>query len=555
MSRGLREIVTATGIAAVLAVVFTWPLAPEMGQAGRIDSGDGRFSVWNVAWVARTLTTDPRHLFDANIFYPDRGALAFSEPNILAGVLAIPVWVTTHNALAAANFVTLLSFVLSFVSMFALARRLAGTRAAAALSATLFSFSAYTFSHLPHVQLLMTFGLPLSLLALHHFVAAPGRRTGIWLGVALFVQGLACGYYGVFSALAVGWGLVWFGVMDGIWRQTRYWGFAALAACIAAAAIWPFFVRTLDVQAQGFGRTLDDARMFSAGWRAYLASPMLATEWMLPLIGGWEAVLFTGFLGIALSIVATVRTFGRWRRQTPIARGVVVGYYLTLAGLAMWASFGPNAGLYRVLYDIIPVFSLLRAPRRFGLFVTLVVALLSGVGLADLQRYGAAKRRSVIVFVVLVLALVRSTVGPLDLIRWDRQSVAYSRLAQMPMGAVAEFPFFSGPEDRHRHTEYMLGSTLHWHPLINGYSDYIPDQALAEMPVLATFPSEAAWAVLHRRGARYIVMHWNMYPPGASPHAFVRSRLVGSFLRTVVDNDQAALYEIARWPDVGAPGR
>ena len=326
MSKSPRDFIAAAAAAVVLAVLFTWPLAPRLATAGRIDSGDGRFSVWNVGWVARALTSDASHLYDANIFYPYRHALAFSEPNILAGVLAIPAWLATGNALAATNWVTLCSFVLSFVTMFALARHIAGTKAGAALAAILFAFSAYAFSHLPQVQLLLTFGLPLTLLAMHVFIERPGPRAAMWLGLALLTQGLACGYYGVFDALIVAWGLMWFGVAAGRWRQAAFWGWAGLAAVIAVAGIWPFFAPMRDVQATGFTRTLDDARLFSADWRAYLASPLLLHEWMLPLLGQWRAVLFPGFLAIVLTGVAVVRTIGPARRDTPITSPAIVGY-------------------------------------------------------------------------------------------------------------------------------------------------------------------------------------------------------------------------------------
>jgi hypothetical protein len=530
MAKSPQDWIAAAVAAAVLTIVFTWPLAPQF---------DGRFSVWNVAWVSRALTSRGPQLYDANIFYPYRNTLAFSEPNILAGVIGVPAWLATRDALATNNWVTLCSFVLSFLAMFALASRVAGTKAAATLAATLFAFSAYTLSHLPHIQLLLTFGLPLSLLALHAFVERPGPRAACALGGALFVQALACGYYGIFAALAVAWGLVWFGGATGRWRQWAFWGWAAVAAALAAAAIWPFFAPMLAVRAAGFSRTLDDARLFSADWRAYLASPFLIYEWMLPLLGRWSGVLFPGFLALVLTAAAVARTYGPLRRTSPIASRAMVGYYLTLGGMALWASFGPNAGLYRALYALIPAFSLLRAARRFGVLVTLATAVLAGVGLADLQRHSGATRRSVIVLVILTCALVRSSVGPLDLTTWNRRAIVYQRLAQMPVGPVAEFPFFADAADRHRQTEYMLASTLHWQPLINGYSDFFPDQAFRDMLVLSRFPDEASWDVLRRRGARYVVMHWNMYPAGQSPHEFVRGQLVGRYLRTIVDRDDA----------------
>ena len=62
------------GAAALAAtVLMTWPLAAGMGHLGRTqNSGDGRFAVWNVAWVAHALDDRPggslrrQHLLSAS---------------------------------------------------------------------------------------------------------------------------------------------------------------------------------------------------------------------------------------------------------------------------------------------------------------------------------------------------------------------------------------------------------------------------------------------------------------------------------------------------------
>jgi len=88
--------------ALAVAALMTWPLVTGLGHLGRTaNSGDARVSVWNVAWVAHALLTDPADLFDANIFHPHRNTLAFSEANIVAGAAAVPVWWLTGNAEAA----------------------------------------------------------------------------------------------------------------------------------------------------------------------------------------------------------------------------------------------------------------------------------------------------------------------------------------------------------------------------------------------------------------------------------------------------------------------
>ena len=123
----LQRTIVLWGAALLVSVVMTWPLASGLGHLGRTqNSGDARFAVWNVAWVAHILTTSPRDLFDANMFFPHRDALAYSEANIGAGTLGIPAWLATGNALAAHNTVVLFAFTASVVFTWLLARRLTG---------------------------------------------------------------------------------------------------------------------------------------------------------------------------------------------------------------------------------------------------------------------------------------------------------------------------------------------------------------------------------------------------------------------------------------------
>src|SRR5688572_19123076 len=98
---------------------MTWPIAAQLGRSGRVDSTDAMYAMWNVAWVARALTSDPLNVFNANIFYPHTGTLAFSESNLLTGALGIPAWLLTKNVYATYNSVILLGFMLSFLCAYA----------------------------------------------------------------------------------------------------------------------------------------------------------------------------------------------------------------------------------------------------------------------------------------------------------------------------------------------------------------------------------------------------------------------------------------------------
>jgi hypothetical protein len=541
MARFLREFSIALPIAVLLAVALTWPLAPDMASSGRVDSGDARHGIWNVAWVARALTSDPRTLFDANIFYPHDNALAFSEGNIVAGVMAVPVWLITHDGLAAANSAILLSFVFSALALFALARYLTGHVGASAIAALMFAYSPYAFARLAHMQLLMTFGLPLTMLALHRFVDRPGARRALVLGAAMAVTALSCGYYGIFVGLSVVWGFVWFATTGAQWRSGRYWLLCASALGTAAVLTGPFMLPYAGIRDEGFARSLADARLFSADWQAYLASAKLVHDWMLPLLGEWNDVLFPGFLALIFGITAVVQSA---RRSAGAAPRAMVGFYSSLVGLAAWASFGPDAGLYAALFNTLPFFELIRAPARFGVLVTLGVTTLAAMSMATLLRRLDGSPRRLTLVALSAATLATSTVGPLTLVERRPPHRVYERLAHMPRGPVVEFPYFVTPQERHRHTEYMFESLRHWQPLINGYSDHTPPEAAADGLVLARFPSKAAWDVLRRRGARYVVMHWESYPPDSHIRRELFARDVGVRLRLVVDASDLSLFEV-----------
>ena len=542
MPPSTRDACVAVILAVLLSVALTWPLAAGLGSTGRVDSGDGRHGVWNVAWVAHALTTAPTTVFDANIFFPNPHALAFSEANLLAGVLAIPAWVISGgNPYAAYNSVVLMAFTFAALSAYFLARTVGSSRFGAAIAALIYGYSPYMFAHLPHIQLLMTFGPALSLAMLHRFVDQPTTRRAIGLGLSLTVTGLACAYYGIFIGLIVTIGVIWFAVTDGRWRSWHYWALSALAAAVTVACITPFFLPYLDIQNDGFVRRLEEARPYSTTGRAFLASAVLVHRWMLPLIESWSDVLFPGFLAIALSLGAVWLT---WQHRT-LERWRMVGFYLVVAVVSYWITMGPDGGLYTVLYHTLPVFSFLRAPIRMGVLVTLVTGILAALALTWLGARVRAFRPAGLALIA--IAVIESWVGPLELAKAPEVPAVYKRLARLPRAGVAEFPFYRGSNERFLNTDYMLMSTFHWQPILNGYSDHFPPDYFTSREALNSFPSRAAVNLMREKGVRWVVVHHNRYPSNRATEVRMLLRQSDLGIRLAEDAPSWSLYEII-WP-------
>jgi len=550
-----REAVLVPILGMVLAVFFTWPMAMKPASVGRVAMGDGQFSIWNVAWVAHALVTPGARVFDANIFHPHRGTLAYSEPNLGAGALAVPAYlVSGGNPYAAHNSVVLISLTLSVLGMYLLARHLTGSREGALVAGIVFAFCPFFFARTSHIQLMMMAPLPFALLAFHRLADRPTAWHAALVGLAVGVQALFCAYYGVLAGLLVALGVVVFAVTEARWRELRWWGLAVLAGGVSVLTVLPFFVPFIELQSTtGFERTLDDSRRYSADWRAYFASSAWAHRWMLPYLGRWKEVLFPGFVALFVGgtgLAVAVRSLSGRVHAFPMARGPVVFYTLVFA-LTMWSSFGPDAGLYSLLYYTIPVFSLLRGPARFAIAVTLALSVFTAAAVAlTVRRMPPARGRTVTA--VLAIAAVAELWTTIPYVPARGVPRAYKVLALAEPGPVVEFPFYYRGNDRFRHTLYMLGSTAHWQPLVNGYSDFIPPDFFEGGPLLETFPNAEGFAWLRERDTRYVVFHLGLYDSPSQARLLERIAEHDDYLKPRYTFGTVLLYEIVNRPS-GSP--
>jgi hypothetical protein len=536
-----REAAAVTLLAATLAAVMTYPAVVDLDEAGRVDSHDGRWAIWNVGWIAHALVTDPTELYQTNIFHPYRDSLVFAEANLFAGLLAVPAYLATGSAFVAHNSVLLIAFMLSFLGMYALTRYLTHSPAASIAPAIAFAFCPYIFARVPHISLQLMAGMPFALVALHRLVDRRTVGRAVVLGAVLAAQALATGYYGIFAGLSVGLGVLFFGATRGLWRDRMYWLTCALAALVAITLVLPFFLPYVELQREtGFGRSLEEARTYSADWRAYFASSAWTHRWMLPLLGSWREVLFPGFLvtlggAVGAWLVATRAT--RPRQEIGVFYGLV-------ASLAVWLSYGPQAGLYTVLYEALPVMSLIRAPVRVAVLVPLSLGVLCALGLSIMGAGWDQRRRRVVGAVAALLVTLELVEAPIQWYPASSDSPAYAVLAELPVGPVLELPFYDEAAGFEWHTVYLLASTRHWKRVVNGYGDFFPEEFVADAPMLAGFPSTESFARLAQMDVRYVLVHFNLRGSPEQSAWGARVAPYRSSLDAVYEGDDAALYEI-----------
>jgi hypothetical protein len=149
----------------------------------------------------------------------------------------------------------------------------------------------------------------------------------------------------------------------------------------------------------------------------------------------------------------------------------------------------------------------LRAAARFGNLFLLGMACLAGIGLAGLLRRLPPRRAAIVAATVVALANVESLRAPFEYTRFEGIPGIYSLVADEPGRVVlAETPFFP-PQAVFENAGYVLASTAHWRPLMNGYSGYVPGPYRQYAASFWFFPEDFAIQEMRKAGVTHIMVH------------------------------------------------
>jgi len=108
---------------------------------------------------------------------------------------------------------------------------------------------------------------------------------------------------------------------------------------------------------------------------------------------------------------------------------------------------------------------------------------------------------------------------------------------------VAEFPFPS-PRGFFYNAEYMLASTRHWRPLLNGYSGIMPASYGRASQALSGFPDARALRAMRALGVTHVVVHYESSTP--MMNVFARMGSVPPALQPIAETGALSIYRL-RW--------
>jgi hypothetical protein len=434
--RPSKTVVLAAGVYLVLALAYTWPLAANLSHGIAHDAGDPILNAWILWWTTKAVPLTA-HWWNAPIFYPATGTLAFSEHLLGLAPIAAPLILLTGNPLLGYNVALIATYVLSALGAHFLAYTITRRHDVSAVAAVAYAFAPYRLAQVPHIQVLAGYWIPVCLAALHRYGREPRTRWAALAAGAWLMQGLTNGYYLFFLSVLLA---LWFG-----WFALGRWAvvtIARLAGFFAMASVLfiPFLLgyRTILVETYGFSRAIDEIRAFSADVAGLLLAPEDLRLWgWLHVMQRPESSLFPGVTIVLLAgfAIYSARPFlvsADDPRPMRILRAALAAISI---GLVIVAVFPIVYGTWRLTVGGVRLISLRGADRPLALGLAAAAALL-----ASFPRVREAfRRRSPLAFYLpAAFAMWVLALGPAPTV------MDHPALSQSPYGWLMWVPGFDG---------------------------------------------------------------------------------------------------------------
>lgn len=497
-----RELTASLLFFALIFAWFSWPLAASFDTAFIGRSGnDANQYVWNAYNFRQAVAAGTNPFYTELLLYPRGASLVMHTYTPLIGLLNV---LLRHEILAV-NVALLLSFVLSGMGAYRLARRWVASPVLAALVGFAYAFSPYKLAHLPdHYHLLLTAPVPFYIHAfLESFTFQDGRfwpRVRRWgqvgLCVALGLFTLLSDYYTLFGLLyfSLGYALFFWLRPDQIrWRRWQTW--AVLAGVLVAGHLVSRGLKLAEVpDRHGFWWGGDVAGYLlpppHSRWLSSAFINQLLDSRIFNMPGSVENTMFLGYVLPLLGLWWALRlrqapllvTSAVSRQASPLPWLLLLFVLLTLPELRVFGK-----GLLRLptgLLHYVPFFNNIRCPTRHVAYVSLLLPLVAVAGLDTWLRNRLRPTAQWAVGSALLAVMVLEYQPQAQpLLRATDMPAAYRIAAALPGETLFSVPF--GLLDGYQQQGHMNGNdlfyqTLHHKKLLGAYISRIPQPVFDE---------------------------------------------------------------------------
>ncbi len=486
--------------------------------------------LWILCWGHHALSSAPLDLFDANILHPAPSMLTGSEH--MLGILPFfsPVYAISDNPVLGIQVAYLLSFALSGAAMYALLRHWGCSVWGAAFAGFVVTTCPGRYDRAFMLQLIAWQYLPIAIIFFDRTLDRARWRDAAGLALFLGLQLLTSFYVAYISLSFLGAYIVVTMVGRCFVKKPTppLRGAVRAASGVAVAGITAGIFALPYLTRAGSGEIVDHsgsgilAINSATTLKSYLDPPLLETSRVLHFGGN---PFYLGILPFALAVAALVPGI-RARVSVSVRCGLFAGTVVCwLLAMGPGGQFGGLSfpPLYEWFAELVPGFSSMRLPARFGFGVSFGVTALAGIGLsAGLRRIGVSRGTAAIALVAAMtitlwdFGVLSRPYQAMKIASGDSVPEVYRRLAVIEPGPVLELPtgIEKGLGQLRRESEYIYYSTYHWKRVLNGYTAYRPHWLRDVSALAQTLPDPKGLQALQRlTGLRYIVVHRDKLSP------------------------------------------
>ena len=569
-----------------LTVGMTWPLVLNMTRAVPGPPWDNFVWLYDLWWLRHSVVDLGQlpHL-NETLFVPFGYDLRLSE-TMLANKALIAPFLFWGDEIIAYNVLLLLSFVLTGYTTYLLVAYLTDNQYAAVVAGAIFAFCPYRFHAMAAgwLPLLATQWIPLIFLYLERTIRE-GKLRFAWLaGLFAALTVLSSWYYLYVVGSMV---LIYLLFRLRPWRETlrqgRILGNLVWVGVVTIVLIVPVAAPVVANRSGEMGWPLAEVEKWAASVEDFVLPNVYHPVWGQDVLSKraftprypWRApgFVYVGLVALLLALWAIMRGRRNRKMMRPfvwlalisfvLALGVVLHYDGEVVQIAvspeveklsirvmstLMSKLALNKASYygidfapghipvplpgMLVYLFAPLGNALRTLYRFGVMTMLAIAVLAGMGAADLLgglrspevdsavegRYDlhVEERRQplgrvAVAIILLALVLMDFLSAPLAFGFSDVRAQPIDRwLAARPDDAVVmQFPLV-----RALSGDALYRTKYHGKKAAYGHGTFYPAQYRHSMPLLAEFPSREALQLLKSWGVRYVVVGSGAYDAG-----------------------------------------
>jgi len=564
-SRRLQErpLLTTLLVYSLLTVVFTYPVSLNIAR----NPAGSPYFVWEVWWAKRCLIDLHADLGNlTSLYYPQGAYLPLLWTDLYSMVSSLPL-VLLCGPLVAYNVHFLATYVLTGFTTYLLCYHLTRRQWPSFLGGLVFAFCSFR-SHQAvhgHLNLMLTYWLPLYVLFLIRLFEKPGIRNaalcGIFLALSVLSSPLHAAHFlipltAVFFAYET--------VTERGWlRDSRLMIGLGVAFLVAVLLVGPLYVPLLIARATGgleylsrhgvLSQSVDLLAFFVPSPSQPLiqsVAPLSALVGALTPERGYDPA-YLGVAALVLALVAALkmgRKLALWWVLGATGAVLSMGPVLQVRGQVAYQTVADRVGLVLLpgaLLTGLPFYDWIRAPDRFSELAMFAVAVLAAHGASVVLR--ASMHRAVRWLVAGVLTVL----VPLELAPYFPFPISdrpvpefYSTLAD----DGEEYAILDiGSRGNHWGMYYQ---TVHKHPIVRGHCYRFPSEVKPYLAFLDQLVQPDAdivnqgrmTLVLNQLGIRYVVIHklW-LLPDTVWEFIPFLTQVMGS---AVYEDDQIAAFTL-----------